>query len=903
MEGDVEPSPSQDPKIVEGYDGISESDLERDIDSDPEFARAIAGPSVSGQQQPRIQFHQDGLRSHPPYPSQGQQPPSSETTPLLGASARSAASQIRDYDHEPAHHGPCHHGTFSPRPSSPLSLGALMMAGEEGRYADETPQDLPRGGSLDSDALPSAASAQSGDVAVSGRYGTMPSSSRVDLKGGSTAEVVVLGGAPDVGGGGGKGKRPKGWKRKWVVSHMQSKKMSTSSALAAKAGIRDTTAMYASYYIPSLAWMTQLDYGLLRHDLIAALTVASFYLPMALSLADNLAHVPAIHGLYAFLFCPLVYAFLGSCPQMVVGPEAAGSLLVGVVVRSSVDKGRGGEEDAIIQARICGVVTGMAGAIVLAAGLTRLGFLDNVLSRPFLRGFISAVGFVIAVDQLIPEMGLARLAERTPGVGHGSSMDKLQFLVRNVHEAHPLTCAVAGTSFTAIMVFRELKRRLQPRYPRVAYVPDRPLVVALSAFLAYWFEWEQKGVEVLGVVESASGTLFSFHWPFQLSHMPHIRDALSTSFLIALLGFFESSVAAKSLGDTNTIPGMQMSPNRELVALGAANLVGSCFMSLPAFGGYGRSKVNKSTGGRTPMSSVFLSLITLICILFLLPSFYYLPKPVLCSMISVVAWSLIEECPSDILFFVRIRGWTELGLMLVIFLSTIFYSLTLGIAIGVGLSLLQVIRHSTRPRIQILGRVPGTNRFENAEDNPERLEFIEGCLIVKIPDPLTFANTGELKNRLRRLELYGTSRAHPALPRLRREESNRNIIFDVHGVTSMDGSGTQVLEEIVRGYTDKGVRVFFTRMPGGRDDVPENDVWRLMRDSGIVAAVGGESHFCDDVHEALLMTEAGAAGSAATRPGPGDVTTAPGPATVGGASVTVGTITVAAIGSTTSTAV
>lgn len=215
-----------------------------------------------------------------------------------------------------------------------------------------------------------------------------------------------------------------------------------------------------------------------------------------------------------------------------------------------------------------------------------------------------------------------------------------------------------------------------------------------------------------------------------------------------------------------------------------------------------------------------------------------------------MAWSLIEECPHDILFFVRIRAWQELGLMMSILLSTVFFSLTLGMAIGVGLSLLQVIRHSTRPRIQILGRLPGTNRFENAEANPDRLEFIEGCLIVKVPEPLTFANTGELKTRLRRMELYGTSLAHPALPRLRREESNRNIIFDIHGVTSIDGSGTQVLEEIVRGYRERGVRIFFSRVPSR-----ESDVWASLQLSGIVDLAGGEDHFVDDVHDALKMTE------------------------------------------------
>lgn len=105
---------------------------------------------------------------------------------------------------------------------------------------------------------------------------------------------------------------------------------------------------------------------------------------------------------------------------------------------------------------------------------------------------------------------------------------------------------------------------------------------------------------------------------------------MSTSFLIALLGFFESSVAAKSLGGSegkneDGLQGISLSANRELVALGVANVVGGCFMALPAFGGYGRSKVNASTGGKTPMSSILLSVITVICILFLVPYFYYLP--------------------------------------------------------------------------------------------------------------------------------------------------------------------------------------------------------------------------------------------------------------------------------------
>lgn len=175
-----------------------------------------------------------------------------------------------------------------------------------------------------------------------------------------------------------------------------------------------------------------------------------------------------------------------------------------------------------------------------------------------------------------------------------------------------------------------MKKRLQPRYPSVAYVPDRFIIVVLSAIITWRCSWDQKGLEVLGKVESSTGSPFSFHWPFIPTHMKDIREAMADSFLIALLGFFESTVAAKSLvaGDPKPGEGLQgitLSANRELVALGAANLVGGCFSSLPAFGGYGRSKLNAATGGRTPMSSIFFSLITIICVLFLMPYFYYLP--------------------------------------------------------------------------------------------------------------------------------------------------------------------------------------------------------------------------------------------------------------------------------------
>lgn len=201
---------------------------------------------------------------------------------------------------------------------------------------------------------------------------------------------------------------------------------------------------------------------------MAALTVASIYIPMALSLASNLAHAPPISGLYSFVINPLIYAVLGSCPLLVVGPEAAGSLLTGAIVKASVMQGNSGEDDLAETALVVGVATAMSGSMILIAGLTRLGFLDNVLSRPFLRGFITAIGFVIFVDQLIPELGLAELAKDS-GISHGTSVSKLVFIFRNAGQSHGLTAIVSIVSFTVIMVFRYV-------LPRALRLPFSPFI-------------------------------------------------------------------------------------------------------------------------------------------------------------------------------------------------------------------------------------------------------------------------------------------------------------------------------------------------------------------------------------------------------------------------------------------
>ncbi|KAF3908365.1 Prestin [Arthrobotrys entomopaga] len=630
------------------------------------------------------------------------------------------------------------------------------------------------------------------------------------------------------------------------TSNGRKRQKMTTSELARESGVKHPRLNYLSYYIPAIKWIPHYDLKYLAGDITAGITMSSIYIPMGLSLASNLAHVPPVQALYSFAIVPVIYALLGSCPQMVTGPEAAGSLLVGEAVRHAINSGKQHDDDDTKNAIIAGIVTSITGVIALIAGVVRVGFLDSVLSRSLLRGFISAVGFVITIDQFIAEFGLISIAKQE-GVTHASSLTKINFLFNHVSDIHVPTALLSMTALAIILGFKKFRTKIQDRHNWVVFIPDRFLVVTIATILAAKLDWPSQGIEILGDVAASS---FHVRFPFKHENIPKIREALPTAFLISVLGFFESVVAAKSLGsqiDAN------ISSNRELVALGVGNILAGLGCGLPAFGGYGRSKLNKQTGGRTGMSSVVLSSITLLSLWFVLPYFKWIPRCVLSAMISSVAFSLLEEAPADIRFFAKIRATPDLLMMLIVFTLTIVYSLELGIAVGVGLSIVQILKHATRARITILGRVPFTDPaiFKSAEEFPEEIVQIEGCLIVKIPEPLTFANAGDLKNRLRRLEVYGSTIAHPSLPRLRSDEHNRNVVFDVHGMTGVDGSGAQVLKEIVEGYLGREVRVFFARGPrkGGK-------VWETMERAGIVELVrSGEGDFFEHVSDALKAME------------------------------------------------
>ena len=258
---------------------------------------------------------------------------------------------------------------------------------------------------------------------------------------------------------------------------------------------------------------------------------------------------------------------------MSVGPEATLSLLVG----SSIAQVNSDDSDHVDPLAWACLMTIFVGIFTFLLGIFRLGFLDSLMSRALLRGFISGVGLVVALQQGIILLGLVKLSEEHGITEASSSIARLLFLIKNIQFAHVLTASVSLASVTFLVFARVTKSKLA-RFKWFQLLPEVFLVVVVSSLLTYFFDWENKGLAILGNIDSKGIPLPSVP-VFPASN--HMKDMLVTAAMISIIGFVESVVIAKTYSSKHNY---SVSANRELVALGVANMVSGLFQGIPAFG-------------------------------------------------------------------------------------------------------------------------------------------------------------------------------------------------------------------------------------------------------------------------------------------------------------------------------
>ncbi len=517
---------------------------------------------------------------------------------------------------------------------------------------------------------------------------------------------------------------------------------------------------------PFLDWLPNYKKSWFKDDLFAGITVGVMLIPQGIAYA-MIAGLPPIYGLYTAMIPQIVYAFLGTSRQLAIGPAAMDSLIVlsGVSVLATV-----GSENFIVLAILLAFIVGLFQVLF---GIFRLGFLVNFLSKPVISGFTSGSAIIIAMNQIGNLLGVD--VDRT---------NLFQELVINVFEQfnnfHWQSLVLGSTTIGILLLMKKYFKK----------IPASLVVVIFGIIIVYLLKLNQKGVSILGEIPTGLPKFIIPSFDIDL-----IQDLSGLALTLALIGFMEAISIAKSIEIKHN--NYKVKPNKELIAIGFSNIVGSFFQTYPATGGFARTAVNDQAGAKTPLSSLIAALIIAISLLFLTPAFYYLPKAVLAAIIVVAAYGLLDfSMPKKLLSF-NLRDLIILNVTLFV---TIFIGIKEGILFGVILSLVMLIYKSTKPHIAILGNVPGTSFYRNIK-RFKNLSINTEILIVRFDAQLHFANTTYFKDKLQEFAKQ-------------KGDSLKLIIIDGESLNALDSSAIYALDEIHDYFTRLEVIVAFTGLKG-----------------------------------------------------------------------------------------
>ncbi len=537
----------------------------------------------------------------------------------------------------------------------------------------------------------------------------------------------------------------------------------------------------------------------LRSDLQAGLTVGVMLIPQGMAYA-LIAGMPPIYGLYSALVPLVVYALLGSSRQLAVGPVAIVSLLVAAGVAPLAE---GDPERWIGLALLLAL---MVGVLQLAMGLLRFGFLTNFLSHPVLAGFTSAAAIVIGASQLRHLVGV--------DLPSGEGFPALVLaLVRELGAVHLPTLAL-GIGGILLLVGA---RRWVPR------VPGALVLVVVATLVAVVAGLEEAGVRLVGEVPAG----------LPMPVVPPLDGGaalrlLPVALTIALIGFMESVAVAKVYAGRH---GYRLDANQELVALGAANLVGAFFRSFPVTGGFSRTAVNEGAGARTQVASLVSAAIVGLTLLFLTGLFAGLPNAALAAIVMVAVAGLIDWREARHLWQTDRHDFAMMG---VTFGVTLLVGIEAGILAGVLASLTSLVFRTSRPHSAVLGRLPGSRTWRNLNRHPSAREE-PGVAVLRIDATLCFANAEFL-----------TERIDEVLARPAGDAPVRALVLDFHAVNGVDSTAMHVLAGVQGRIREAGHELHFAGVKGPVMDRLE---W-----AGLVGLVGRERFHLevDQAVEAVL---------------------------------------------------
>lgn len=523
-------------------------------------------------------------------------------------------------------------------------------------------------------------------------------------------------------------------------------------------------------------------------DLSAGLVLTAFLVPVGMGYAEA-AGLPPVTGLYATVMPLLVYALLGPSRVMVLGPDSSLAPVIGAVIAPFL------VADPSRAVAFAGALALLVGAITALAGALRLGFVTELLSRPIQLGYLSAIAALVFVGQVPKLLGL-----------HASGnnlLTQLRTLALALPSANGYACAL-GVASISLMV---LCRQFQPR------VPSQLVAVVLGTLAVWLLDLSSRGVVVVGTVPQG----------FLAPALPKLTLAEWTALLpgalgIAVVAVADTTVLSQSLASERR---QEVEPNRELVALGAADIAAGAFSGFPISSSASRTPVAIAAGAKSQLTGVVGALAICLILLMGRELLAWLPQPVLASIVLVAAAGLVDIRAIGKL---QRRSRPEFILFCAAALGVALFGVLQGIFFAVLLSLGDFVRRAWRPHDAILGRARGLKGYHDLERFPQA-ERIPGLLLYRFDAPLFFANARHFRRRVRKA--------------IQSQGAVRWLVVAAEPITDIDTTASEILADMIRELRETGIVLAFAEMKDPvKDRLKREELFELVGPNRFYPTVG-----------------------------------------------------------------
>ena len=544
-------------------------------------------------------------------------------------------------------------------------------------------------------------------------------------------------------------------------------------------------------WLPGLNTLRRYDSAWLRHDLVAGLVMTTMLVPVGVAYAEA-SGLPGINGLYATIVPLLAYALFGPSRILVLGPDSAlAAVILTVVLPLSVGK----PERAVALAGMMAIVSGM---VCVAAGLARLAFITEILSKPIRYGYMNGIALTVLLSQVPKLFGFSVTAS--------GPLRQTWGIVNKVLAGSTNVVALAiGASTLAIILV--LKRR--PRVPGILIA-----VVAATVAVAAFRLATRAGVSVLGPLPRG---LPAPRLP--LVQVDDLVPVLMGGLAVALVSFADTSVLSRTYAARLRTP---VDPNQEIVGLGVANLAAAFFQGFPISSSSSRTPVAEAAGARTQLTGVVGAIAIALLLVFAPKLLQDLPQTALGAVVIAAAIGLVEV--SDLRRIYRIQRW-EFWLSMACFAGVAVFGAITGIALAIVIAVIEFLWDGWRPHSAVLGRVQHVRGYHDITRYPEA-RLIPGLVLFRWDAPLFFANAELFRERV--LDAVASS-----------PTPVRWLVVAAEPVTSVDVTAADAVRELDDTLRAAGIEMCFAEMKDPvKDKLKRFGLFTLFGEQTFFATLG-----------------------------------------------------------------